>query len=115
VPVYFAECRDGTGSAAIEEMVEKFSSAEEMEREHRRGFVVGAHKAFWLARLGDRVKVLLASKLPPSLVEKCHLHPTADPQEVLTRELDRLGSGARVASVPHAGITLPAIEKGNEA
>lgn len=109
VLVYFAECRDGSGSSHIEEMVEKFSGAAEMERELRRGFVVGAHKAFWLARLGDRVKVLLVSELPASLVEKCHLHPAADPQAAMNGELNRLGAGARIAYIPHAGITLPAI------
>ncbi len=115
VLVYFAECRDGTGSAAIEAMVDKFSSAEEMEKDLRRGFVVGAHKAYWLARLGDRFKVLLVSKLPESLVEKCHLHPTSDPQDAVLRELARIGAGAQIAYIPHAGITLPAMAKGNAA
>lgn len=107
--LYFAECREGTGSRVIEEMVERFSSAAEMERELRHGFVVGAHKAFWLARLGDQCKVLLASKLPESLVEKCHLHGTANPQEAVIRELAGLGTGARIAYIPQAGITLPAV------
>ena len=105
--IYFAECREGSGSPAIEEWVEKFSSAEQMERELRSGFVVGAHKAFWLARLGERVRVLLVSKLPSALVQKCHLQPLADPDDAASNELRRLGVGARVAYIPHAGITLP--------
>ncbi len=105
--VYFAECRDGSGSVAMEAMVERFSSAAQMERELRSGFVVGAHKAFWLARLGERAKILLVSKLPDALVENCHLHPAAEPQNAVDRELRRLGAGARVAYIPHAGITLP--------
>lgn len=107
VLVYFAECPDGTGSAAIEEWAEKFCDAKQMERELRTGFVVGAHKAFWLARLGERFKILLVSKLPEALVRKCHLKPTADPQDAVAQELRRLGAGARIAYVPHAGITLP--------
>jgi len=105
--VYFAECREGAGSKAIEDMVQRFSHAQEMERELRSGFVVGAHKAFWLARLGDRVRILLVSELPESLVERCHLHPTADPENAIAREMHRLGAAARVAYIPHAGITLP--------
>jgi nickel-dependent lactate racemase len=107
VLIYFAECREGTGSTAIEKMVEKFSSTQEMEWDLRSGFVVGAHKAFWLARLGDRVKVLLVSNLPEALVRKCHLHPTAEPENAIAQELRRRGTGARVAYIPHAGITLP--------
>ena len=107
VLVYFAECREGTGSAAIEEWVEKYSSAEQMERELRKGFAVGAHKAFWLARLGERVKILMVSKLPDALVRQCQLHPTADTEAAIAHELRTLGPGARIAYVPHAGITLP--------
>jgi nickel-dependent lactate racemase len=111
VLVYFAQCPDGTGSAAIEEWVERFSDAGQMEHELRSGFVVGAHKAFWLARLGERVKILLVSELPDALVRKCHLHPTADPQDAITEELRRLGVGARIAYIPHAGITFPVLAR----
>ena len=107
VLIYFAECREGTGSAAIEEWVEKFSNAGQMERELRSRFMVGAHKAYWLARLGDRVKVLLVSNLPENLVRKCHLHPVSDPNNALADELRRLGAGPRIAYIPYAGITLP--------
>jgi nickel-dependent lactate racemase len=108
VLVYFAECREGAGSAAIEEWVEKFSFAEQMEKELRSRFMVGAHKAYWLARLGERVKILLVSKLPDALVQKCHLHPTAEPENAVAQELRILGPEARVAYIPHAGIILPA-------
>ena len=107
VLVYLAECREGSGSAAMEEWVENFSSARQMETELRKGFVVGAHKAWWLARLGERVKVLLTSQLPPSLVRKCHLHPTSDPTSAIASELPHLGAMARMACIPDAGITLP--------
>ena len=107
VLVYFAECPEGTGSTAIEEWVDRFSNAQQMEQQLRSGFIVGAHKAFWLARLGERVKILLVSELPDALVRKCHLHPTADPENAIAQELRRLGTGAKVAYIPHAGITLP--------
>ena len=107
VLAYFSECREGAGSAALEEWVRKYSHAQQMEQALRSGFVVGAHKAFWLARLGERVKVLLVSALPDELVRRCHLHPVADPENTVAQELHRLGSGARVAFIPHAGMTLP--------
>jgi nickel-dependent lactate racemase len=109
--VYFAECREGTGSAALEEWVEKFSNAQEMEQQLRSGIVVGAHKAYWLARLGERVKTLLVSKLPDVLVRRCHLHPTAEPEIAIAEELNHRGEGTRVAYIPYAGITLPAPDR----
>jgi len=107
VLIYFAECVEGTGSRLIDEWAQKYSNAQEMERELRSHFVVGAHKAYWLARLGDRVKVLLVSNLPENLVCKCHLHPVSDPNNALADELGRLRAGARIAYIPYAGITLP--------
>ena len=114
VLIYFAECRDGTGSAALEEWVGKFSTPQQMEEQLRSGFIVGAHKAYWLARLGERFKILLVSKLPETLIRKCHLHPIAEPEIVLAEELHRLGAGARIAYIPHAGITLPRPIKGRD-
>ncbi|HUX09636.1 MAG TPA: nickel-dependent lactate racemase [Terriglobia bacterium] len=108
VLIYFAECRDGAGHAAFAEWVEKFSSSAEMERELRSKFVVGGHKAYWVARLGERTRIHLVSALPESFVRRCHLHPTPDPQAVIERELSRLPSGARIACIPYAGFTFPA-------
>jgi len=107
VLIYFAECADGTGSPLIDEWVEKYSNTREMERELRSNFVVGAHKAYWLARLGDRVRVLLISDLPGKLVRKCHLHPVSGPNNAFADELRRFGASARIAYIPYAGITLP--------
>jgi len=105
--VYFAECTDGTGSKLIDEWTAKFSVTADMECALRSNFVVGAHKAYWLARLGDRVKVLLVSNLPDDLVRRCHLHTVSDPGKAVGEELNRLGASARVAYIPHAGVTLP--------
>jgi nickel-dependent lactate racemase len=110
VLVYFAECREGAGSAALEEWIERFSSSVEMEKELHSRFVVGAHKAFWLARLGERAKILLVSSLPDSFVRKCHLHPLTDATLAVNQELRR--GGKQVAYIPHASLTLPvAVEK----
>src|SRR5579863_3150330 len=49
--VYFADCTDGAGSAALQEWIERGVTAAELETSLRENFVVGAHKAYWLARL----------------------------------------------------------------
>lgn len=105
--VYFAECRDGTGSRAIENWVEQFASSKQMESELRKGFEVGAHKAFWLVRMAERVKILLVSQLPDALAEKCRLSPTSEPDSAVAAELLRLDGRGRIAYMPNAGITLP--------
>ncbi|HEV2232772.1 MAG TPA: nickel-dependent lactate racemase [Terriglobia bacterium] len=111
VLVYFAECREGAGHRAIEEWVKRFSTSTEMERELRSKFVVGGHKAYWLARMGEQLRILLVSGLPEEFVRRCHHHPAPDPQETVERELANLPVGVRIAHIPYAGFTLPVGER----
>lgn len=107
VLIYLGECRDGAGHPVFREWVEKFSNSSEMERELRSRFVVGGHKAYWVVRLGERTRVILASGLPESFVRRCHLEPADDVQAAVERELSQMPAGARIASISHAGSTLP--------
>lgn len=107
---YYAECADGLGSAMLEDYLKTYGSEDEMERALRRNFVVGGHKALWLARLGRRYDIHLVTNLDPGLVERCGfqaVRPAA--HEKRLRELLREKSPGRVAVMPHAGFTLPAV------
>jgi nickel-dependent lactate racemase len=105
--VYFAECRDGAGHQALDDWVAKFSNSAEMAQELHSRFVVGGHKAYWVVRLGERLRILLVSELPESFVRRCQLHPVLDAQSAIQSELARMPSGARIAYIPYAGFTLP--------
>ncbi len=105
--IFFAECRDGSGFGVFEEWVERFAGSAEMERALRSSFVLGGHKAWWLARLGEWARIFLVSRLPEKLVRQCHLHPATDPESVLRAALAECGA-SRMAYIPHAGFTLPA-------
>jgi nickel-dependent lactate racemase len=105
--VYFAECPDGAGHPAFEEWATKFASSSEMERELHSRFVVGGHKAYWVVRLGERLRILLVSGLPEAFVRRCHLHPASDPQSAIETELSGIPPRARIAYIPHAGFTFP--------
>lgn len=107
VLIYFAECRDGAGHPVFEQWVENFSSSSDMEQALRSEFVVGGHKAYWIARLGERARIVLVSELPDPFVRRCHLEPASDPQAVIKSELLKMRADARIAYVPHAGFTLP--------
>ena len=111
--VYFAECRDGSGHRTIDEWVKRFSTSSEMEQELRSQFVVGGHKAYWLARLGERARILLVSSLDDSFVRQCHLEPAHEPDVAVRTILAEVGSEARVAYIPHASFTLPVLEGRN--
>jgi nickel-dependent lactate racemase len=108
VMVYWAECREGAGHRKFEEWVEAFADSAAMEQELKQHFVVGGHKAYWVARLGEQAKIFLVSSLADSFVRQCHLHPAPDPAATIEGELAKLRPGARIACIPHAGFTLPA-------
>jgi len=105
--LYFAECREGAGSGALSEWTERFSSSGEMALALQSHFVVGGHKAYWIARLGERMRVLLVSELPESLVRNCHLFAVSDPAAALCTALEEAGPGVRVAYMPDASLTFP--------
>jgi nickel-dependent lactate racemase len=109
--LFYAECSDGAGHPLFEDYVRRFDDHRAMERALREHFAVGAHKAYWVARLGAEYDVHLVSRLQPEFVERCHFHPVApeDHERVLAELLTK---ASRVAVMPHAGHIL--IRPGSE-
>jgi nickel-dependent lactate racemase len=107
---YYAECADGLGGAKLEHYLNKYDSAAAMEKALREDFVVGGHKALWLARLGERYDVHLVTRLDPHMVARCGFQAVR-PEEHESRLRELLGrkKRGRVAVIPHAGFTAPAI------
>jgi hypothetical protein len=81
-----------------------------MENALEKNFVVGGHKALWLARLGKRFDVHLVTNLDARFVERCGFKAVR-PEEHEKRllELIRNNTPGRVAVMPHAGFTRPAL------
>ncbi len=75
----------------------------------RSNFVLGGHKAYWVARLGERHRVFLVSGLAEAFARKCHLFPASDPEAAIGAALAEAGPDARVAFIPHASLTLPSL------
>ena len=109
--LFYAECPNGTGSRPLEEFLWRYEDEEAMERALREDFVVGGHKAYWLARLGRRHDVHLVSSLDPALVRRCGFEPVPPEEHAtrLRRLREKAGRGARVAAIPRAGFTLPVV------
>ena len=105
---YYAECGDGLGSGMLEDYLRRFASAAAMEEALRSDFVVGGHKALWLARLGECYDVYLVTRLDPFFVRRCGFRPVA-PEEHRTRlgDLIRSQQPDRVGVMPNASFTVP--------
>ena len=105
---YYAECGDGLGSARIGEYLSRYTTAQEMEAALRENFVVGGHKALWLARLGERYDVHLVTRLDPFFVRRCGFHaPPPEEHESRLRALLESKSYPRAGVMPNASFTAP--------
>lgn len=110
--LFYAECPSGAGIRSFEEYIERYRDDFEMREALSREFVVGGHKAYWIARLGRLYDVHLVSGLNPGFVRRCHFTPVApeDHESALRSLLAKAGPQARAAVVPYSGFTLPAVD-----
>ena len=115
--VFYAECSNGAGIRSFEDYIRRYRDDHEMREALEREFVVGGHKAYWVARLGRLYRVYLVSELDPEFVRRCHFEPVspAEHQAVLQKLLEEAGPTARVAVLPYSGFTLPAVQPVKEA
>jgi lactate racemase len=114
--LFYAECPCGAGIQSFEDYVRRYSDDFEMRDALSREFVVGGHKAYWVARLGRLYNVHLVSGLDPDFVQRCHFTPVsaADHETALRNLLRHAGAEARVAAIPYSGVTLPAVQVAQE-
>ncbi len=108
--LFYAECPNGAGIRSFEEYVHRYRDDREMREALEQEFVVGGHKAYWVARLGRLYDVHLVSGLDPEFVRRCRFQPVSprEHEAVLENLLQKAGPRARVAVAPYSGFTLPA-------
>jgi nickel-dependent lactate racemase len=111
--LFYAECANGSGHPSFDQYVNRYADDLEMKRALLDHFEIGGHKAYWVTRLGRLFNIHLVSELPPDFVERCHLRPVP-----FERHADRLrelvqeaGPSARIGVIPHAGHTLPRLQR----
>jgi lactate racemase len=114
--LFYAECPGGAGIQSFEDYVNRYGDDSEMRQALEREFVVGGHKAYWVARLGRLYHVHLVSGLNPDFVRRCHFTPVplAEHEAALRNLLQQAGPQARAGVIPYSGFTLPAVESTEE-
>ena len=110
--LFYADCSGGAGIQAFEQYIQRYNDEFEMQAALQHEFVVGGHKAYWIARLGRRFRVHLVSALPAAFVRRCHFSPVApEAHEQALRDLLDQHRGRRIGVIPYAGFTLPAVQQ----
>ncbi len=106
--VLVAECREGPGSASLEAYMQSIASLQDaFEQFDRHGFQIGPHKAFQIAKIAERVKILLVSQMSEALARKYFFTPAPDAQTAWDRQASSLPAAARIAILPSATHTIP--------
>ncbi len=108
-----AACSDGIGHPVFAEWMESSAGPEEvLHRYEQEGFVLGGHKAVFLARDLQRAAIHLQSELDPETVRRYFLEPVFDTGAAMAAARRRFGDAVRVLVMPHAGDTFPVRDGG---
>jgi nickel-dependent lactate racemase len=109
-----APCAEGAGSGIGEQ---RFLSAMRdapdirsiLEDARRNGYPAGQQRAFVMAKVLEKSRVVIVGSECPDIVAACKMIPAADMNEALRIAGGDLGRSCDVLIVPHALLTLPVV------
>ena len=108
VIVLVAECPEGHGNEVFSEWMEKFADLKRIEREIRKRFVLGGHKAYYLTKFLQKVSIILVSVMPDCYaVNTFKLRTATALNDALRDAFELAGKKAKVYVMPHGSTTLP--------
>ncbi|MGQ9542795.1 MAG: hypothetical protein ACUVTM_01715 [Candidatus Bathyarchaeia archaeon] len=111
VLILAAECMGGYGSEGFRNYMLKGGDPEQMRSMFRRGFEIGAEKAYLLAKLLEEFRVYLVSVMPDYYVKKVfRLRSSKTVNDALSHALKILGKDSEVAVAPYGSLTQTLIK-----
>jgi nickel-dependent lactate racemase len=107
VIILAAECPEGNGNEVFTEWMEKFPDMKRMEKEIRKHFVLGGHKAYYLMKALQKVTIILLSVMPDYYAVNTFKMRTASAMNDALRDaFELVGKNAKVYVIPHGNDTL---------
>lgn len=111
VIVLAAECPEGHGNQVFYDWMVKFGDLKAVEREIKRSFALGGHKAYYLLKALQNHQIILVSSMPEYYSATIFKVKTARAiNDALKQAFDIAGSNARVWVMPHGNFTLPEVK-----
>jgi nickel-dependent lactate racemase len=111
VIIWVAECPEGHGNQVFYEWMTKFKELKQMETEVKRHFKVGGHKAYYLMKALQKVKIILVSSLPDYYAANVFKLKTAKAvNDALNNAFNIAGKDVKVWVMPHGNVTLPVVK-----
>lgn len=115
VIIFVAECPEGHGNQAFYDWMSRLGDLKNVEREIKRNFVMGGHKAYYLLRALQNHQIILVSSLPDYYAISIFKLKTARAvNDALTEAMKIAGSASRVWAAPQGSCTLPVFKAPEE-
>jgi nickel-dependent lactate racemase len=112
VIVLVAECPEGHGNQAFYDWMVKYGDLKTVEREIKKNFVLGGHKAYYLMKVLQNHRIILVSSMPDYYASNIFKLKTARAvNEALNEAFNVAGRNARVWVMPFGNYTLPKIKE----
>jgi nickel-dependent lactate racemase len=115
VIILVAECPEGHGNQVFYDWMMRLSDLKNVEREVKRNFVMGGHKAYYLLKALQNHQIILVSSLPDYYATNVFKLKTARAvNDALAEAMKIAGSVARVWAMPQGGYTFPIFKASEE-
>jgi len=115
VIVLLAECSQGHGNQVFYDWMVKFSDIKAIEREIKRNFVLGGHKAYYLLKALQNHQIILVSLMPDYYGTNIFKLKTARAvNDALNEAFSIVGKNAKVWAMPYGNFTLPEVRTSEE-
>jgi nickel-dependent lactate racemase len=116
VIVLVAECPKGHGNQVFYDWMTRLTDLKNTEKELKRSFAMGGHKAYYLLKVLQNHPVILVSSLPDYYAANVFKLKTARAvNDALTEAFKLAGSTSRVWAIPAGSRTLPKYNAPEEA
>jgi nickel-dependent lactate racemase len=115
VVVLVAECAEGHGNQVFYDWMARLGDLKAVEREIKRNFVLGGHKAYYLLKALQNHTVILVSSLPDYYAVNIFKVKTARAvNDALTEAFKIAGSSSKVWAMPWGNYMLPEVQATEE-
>ncbi|HSQ48892.1 MAG TPA: nickel-dependent lactate racemase [Candidatus Deferrimicrobiaceae bacterium] len=115
VIILVAECPEGHGNQVFYDWMTRLGDLKTVEREIKRNFVMGGHKAYYLLKAQQNHQIILVSSMPDYFATSIFkLKTTRAVNDALNEALKLAGSASRVWAMPQGSHTLPVFKAPEE-
>jgi nickel-dependent lactate racemase len=115
VIILVAECPEGHGNQVFYDWMTRLGDLKTVEREIKRNFVMGGHKAYYLLKAQQNHQIILVSSMPDYYATSIFkLKTTRAVNDALNEALKLAGSASRVWAMPQGSHTLPVFKPPEE-